>query len=295
MIDADREWFYTLAMKIHILTVPYDSGYYNTRMGAGPHQLIHLGLENVLQAAGHQVIIEEITPSHPFRAEIATAFELQRQVAIRIQSLNLGDMFPLVLSGNCNTAVGTLSGIDMETIGVIWFDAHVDFNTPETTTGGFFDGMGVAIATGRCWAAMASQVPGFVPIADERVLYVGVRDISSEQINLDRSQLTLVKAAQIHDIGIQAALAPALKKLQAYTQRVYIHLDLDVFDSSISPANEYAAADGLTLSEMHTAIQLIQEHCVIVAAGVASYDPSFDVRNRLAQAAFQLIQTIIAK
>jgi arginase len=283
-------------MHIHILTAPYDSGNYNTRMGGGPLRLVQLGLETILQAAGHQVVIEEIKPARPFRAEIATAFDLQHQVAGRIQALGPDTTFPLVLSGNCNTAIGTISGIGADTLGVIWFDAHVDFNTPETTAGGFLDGMGVAIATGRCWATLAAQVPGFVPIADERVLYVGSRDIgSSEQTNLDRSRITLIKAAQIHEAGISAALAPALRQLQTYTQSVYVHLDLDVLDPSLAPANEYAAANGLTLEDMLAAIQLIREHFAVVAAGVASYDPKFDLQNRLAQAAFQLIQAVIAK
>jgi arginase len=282
-------------MQIHILTVPYDSGHYNTRMGAGPLHLLHRGLEIVLQDSGHQVVIEELKPARSFHAEIATAFDLQRQVAERVSALAPNNVFPLVLSGNCNTSVGTLSGIGAESIGVIWFDAHVDFNTPETTVGGFLDGMGVAMATGRCWRALTAQVSGFVPLADERMLYVGARDIgASEQRNLEQSKITLLQTSQIHQSGMRAALASALAQLPTDIQRVYIHLDLDVLDPSIAPANEYAAADGLLVDDMRQAIQLIRERYTIAAAGVASYDPSFDIQYQLSAAAFQLIQDIVA-
>jgi arginase family enzyme len=82
-------------------------------------------------------------------------------------------VFPLVLAGNCNTAVGTLSGADPEGLGVVWFDAHGDFNTPETTTTGFIDGMGLAIAVGHCWKAMARGVSGFSPVLEENVVIGG--------------------------------------------------------------------------------------------------------------------------
>jgi arginase len=283
-------------MQIHILSVPYDSGHYNTRMGAGPPQLLQRGLIAVLEDAGHHVVSEELEPSRPFRAEIATAFDLQRQVAERIRTCAPNNAFPLVLSGNCNTAVGTLSGIGVETIGVIWFDAHVDFNTPETTTGGFLDGMGMAMATGHCWRALTAQIPGFVPLADERVIYVGVRDVgAAEQQNLDQSKLIVIQAEHIHERGMVAALAPALTQLPIDTQRVYIHLDLDVLDPSIAPANAYAAADGLLVDDVRSAIQLLRERYIIAAAGVASYDPSFDSQHQLSYAAFQLVQDIVAQ
>jgi len=84
-------------------------------------------------------------------AEVATAFELHGLVSNQVRrALGEGE-FPLVLSGNCNiAAVGTLSGGGSYDLGVVWFDAHGEFNTPETTTTGFIDGMGLAIAVGHC-------------------------------------------------------------------------------------------------------------------------------------------------
>ena len=69
--------------------------------------------------------------------------------------------FPVVLAGNCNSYVGTLAGLETDRAGVSWFDAHGDFNTPETTTTGFLDGMGLAMASGRCWKAMPETIAWF--------------------------------------------------------------------------------------------------------------------------------------
>ena len=70
---------------------------------------------------------------------------------------------------------------------VLWLDAHGDYNTPETTTGGFLDGMALAMLTGRCWRAMTAQVPGFEPVAEKRVVMFGTRDLDSAGGELLRS------------------------------------------------------------------------------------------------------------
>ena len=80
-----------------------------------------------------------------------------------------------MLSGNCNTAVGTIAGLDAADLSVVWFDAHADFNTPDTTNTGFTDGMGLAVTVGHCWKEMARCVPGFSAVAERDVVLAGVR------------------------------------------------------------------------------------------------------------------------
>jgi arginase len=103
-------------------------------------------------------------------AEVATAFELDGLLAGEVRTAVEAGEFPLVLSGNCNTSVGTLSGVGTEGLGVIWFDAHADFNTPETTTTGFTDGTGLAIAVGHCWVTMAESGPTHLEEDEEYLL-----------------------------------------------------------------------------------------------------------------------------
>src|SRR4029077_20979784 len=113
-----------------------------------------------------------------WRAEIQTSFELMRMLSGAVRDAVESGRLPIVLAGNCSTAVGTLAGLG-GSVGVAWFDAHGDFNTPDTTTSGFLDGTAVAIITGRCWKQLAVSIPGFQPIADETVCLIGTRDVDS--------------------------------------------------------------------------------------------------------------------
>src|SRR3954463_7128726 len=181
-------------MEIQLLVVPYDSANRGARMGAGPEALLAAGLPQALRDAGHRVHVKLAElPADSWKAEISTAFELMRMISIAVRGAREANRLPIVLAGNCNTAVGTLAGLGTVSTGVIWFDAHADFNTPETSASGFLDGTAVAILTGRCWTTIAATVPGFIPLPDDRVCLVGTRDIDSlERGLLDESSVQVV-------------------------------------------------------------------------------------------------------
>ncbi len=104
-------------------------------MGAGPEHLVASGLIPHLVKCGHAVEASTLVPAGGAEpAEIATAFELMRVVATRVRQAIDNGRFPLVLSGNCNTAAGTLAGLTPRKRAVFWFDAHADCNMPDTTT-----------------------------------------------------------------------------------------------------------------------------------------------------------------
>ena len=131
-------------------------------MGAGPEHLLKSGLSERLAKRGHESAATSIElPTDVFFPEIQAAFELDRRLASRVRSAIDEGSFPLILSGNCITSVGTIAGVGAPELGVVWLDAHGDFNTPDTTIGGFLDGMALAIVTGRCWQPLAATVPGF--------------------------------------------------------------------------------------------------------------------------------------
>ena len=172
-------------------------------MGGGPKHLVDNGLQERLRAGGHEVRTEVIAAEGWFLTEIATGFELHRIVADQVrQARELGEL-PLVLAGNCNTSsVGALAGLGAQEMGVVWIDAHADFNTPETTTSGFLDGMGLSIAVGACWKAMTEAIPGFRPIPEANVTHIGARDLDPpEREQLERSGVTVVEAGLIEERG----------------------------------------------------------------------------------------------
>jgi arginase len=258
-------------------------------MGAGPDHLIDNGLPEVLRypdrsSLSWMHVLSEAAPP----GEVAVAFELDRLVSERVRGAVSEGEFPLVLSGNCNASVGTLAGAGPEGLGIVWFDGHADFNTPETTTSGFLDGMGLAIAVGHCWKAMAEGVPGFRPVAAENVVLVGARDVErSEEERLDASGVAFVGAERLGREGSLGALGAALDDLGTGVGRVYVHLDLDVLDpGKVGPANGLAPAGGLDTEELRSALVMVRERFGVAAAGIASYDPAFDAEGRVLDSAF---------
>ena len=272
---------------IRVIAVPYDSGHPGLRMGAGPEHLLDNGLGEGLRSEGRRPSVTTVRHEREPTAEVATAFELHGLVSGQVRRALAEDEFPLVLSGNCNTAaVGTLSGAGPGDLGVVWFDAHGEFNTPETTTTGFIDGMGLAIVVGHCWKAMARGVPGYFALPEENVVMAGVREMDpAERGRLDASGVTVVGAEVIEKQGLRA-LAAALNELKTRVGRVYVHLDLDVLDAGkAGKANEFAAEGGPDAEELEAALGMVRESFEVAAAGIASYDPAFDADGRVLRAA----------
>jgi arginase len=257
------------------------------RMGAGPRHLLDNGLGEVLRPEGRRPSVTNVRHQREPTAEVATAFELHALVSGQVRQAIAEGGFPLVLSGNCNTAaIGAIAGAGPEGLGIVWFDAHGEFNTPETTTTGFIDGMGLAIAVGRCWKAMAMGVPGFAPVPEENVVMAWVRELDgAEQERLDASGVAVVGAHLIEKQGFRA-LAAVLDELKTRVSRVYVHVDLDVLDArKVGKANEFAAEGGPDAEELQAALGMVRERFEVAAAGIASYDPVFDADGRVLRAA----------
>ena len=273
-------------MDIQLLAVPYDSGHRGARMGAGPEKLLEAGLERALRESGHTVHtkVAELSPDS-WHAEIQTSFELMRMLCGAVRDAREAGRFPIVLAGNCSTAVGTLAGLPAGT-GVAWFDAHGDFNTPETTTSGFLDGTAVAIVTGRCWKQLAVTV-GLKPVPDERVFLIGTRDLDT----LEGQLLADSGIDVIEPQKIRTGLARTLNSVGQHVEEIYVHLDLDVLDSSIAAANSYALSGGLTLDDVEYALSEIAREFRIAAVTLSAYDPAADTSERAARAAIRLIST----
>ncbi len=281
-------------MKVQVIQVPFDSGFRGVRMGAGPEHLLHRGLKPFLINNGYDGDVETIEPENSFRAEIKTAFELHRQLAARVRYAYDHGSFPLVLSGNCNSSLGTLSGIGGSPVGIIWFDAHGDFNTPETTESGFLDGMGLATAAGLCWQKMAASIPHFKPVPPKNILHVGSRDFGrDEKAALENSGGAIVDAKVIRSSRVRTALEGPLTDLASRVSRVYLHFDLDVLDPATAAANEFAMPDGLTLAHLDEAIAMIAERFTISALAIASYDPSYDKNGEVLKCGISIVQTVL--
>jgi arginase len=281
-------------MDIQIIQVPYDSAQRNRRMGSGPGRFIREGLEPRLRERGCKVYLDSVEGEGDFQAEIKTAFELNRALAERVSKSRAAGRFPFVLSGNCNSSLGTIAGADPVDLGVVWFDGHGDFNTPETTTSGFLDGMGLATAVGLCWKKLAASIPGFTPVEGKNVIHIGIRDYSEDERRLFRqSGVAVLKAKTIRREGVGEPLNTAIRTMRPRIQRVYLHFDLDVLDPQNWPANEFAPSEGLTVEQVIKIIEVIGSTFSVTACGIASFDPTYDPQGKTLEAGMQIIEAVM--
>ena len=244
-------------------TVPYDSGHKGLRMGAGPFRLARdLGVD-----------AEEIAPVSEYRMEIGTAFELNRALATRVREAN---DFPVVLSGNCGSAIGAAAGVGTERLAVLWFDAHGDYNTPDTSDTGYLDGMCLSILTGRSFQNLAKTIPGFAPVPPSRTIHIGSRDYSPGE-----------REALVAD-GVR--MTPDFDGIDA--DRILVHVDLDVIDPQFGRANHFAVGGGLSPDDVLRVIDQARERFPIAGLVVASYDPAGDEDGRIAAIGARIVTAL---
>jgi arginase len=273
---------------VHLLVVPYDSGHRGDRMGAGPERLIECGIDRELSADNHRVSTTLIDlADSAWTAEIATAFELMRRVADAINTAKTG--LPVVLAGNCITTIGALATYPASRTGIVWFDAHADFNTPDTTASGFLDGTALSTITGGAWRQLALSVPGFRPIPEENVCVVGARDLDPmEKRLLSASGVTSVRVAEL-----RATLPAAIDGLRRNADRAHVHIDLDVLDAAVASANTYAVGGGLTVEDLEFAVSTIGRALPIAGVTLSAYDPAGDADGRAAKAAIRAVRAAV--
>lgn len=169
---------------------------------------------------------------------------------------------PLVLAGDCLTAVGILAGVQRRrgNLSIIWLDAHGDFNTPEISVSGYLAGMSLAAATGRVPQLVGEPV-GLRAVPDERCLLIGARD-------LDPAEGDALAASRVKRVAADPdALRAALQKQSPMD--VYLHLDVDIVDGSDLPGLRFPAPDGPTLSVVEDCLAQIVD-CAPPAAACIS-------------------------
>ena len=276
-------------MDLRLLVVPYDSGHLGWRMGAGPDRLLAAGLEQHLRTAGHTVSAERILlPADPPPAEVRAAFDLAALIGERVRDARAAGALPIVLAGNCISALGTLAGLADAQPAVLWLDAHADFNTPETTRSGMLDGMALAAATGRCWAGLASAIPGFRPVPAQNVCLIGTRDVDDAESDL----LGDAHVAVVHADHADVRLPARLDAIRTRAETAYLHIDLDVLDPDEGRVNQFAAPGGFLLDQATSVLRAIRQRFRLGAVALTAYDPSHDADGRVARAAFALLDEV---
>jgi len=279
-------------MDLQIIQVPYDSGHKSVRTGRGPDHFLQHRVDQLLRDCGHQVGVTRIETTAPLPTEIETAFDLNRLLAGQVSLAVSRNRFPLVLAGNCNSCLGTIAGIGQRQLGIVWFDAHGDFNTPETTVSGFLDGMGLAMAAGHCWRLMLNTIPGFSPIPEANILHIGARDLDpAEEQLLRQSEVGLVTPGEG---SLRPAVEAAIGRLRAKVATIYLHVDVDVLDAGAALPNRFAAPGGLPVEFIEEIIARLKEQFDVAAGAITSFDPGYDQNDQVLEAGLRIIKAMVA-
>lgn len=260
---------------VRLIQVPYYLGRDHADLSRGPAILADA-------IGGESVVVERPRPD-VLPSEIAESFAVIRAVASTVRETVDEGRFPLVLAVNCFTSLGIMAGL-RGTVGVIWFDAHADFNTPDTTTSGFFDGMGLAMLLGDGWHELRHSIEELRPVPAEHALLVGARDLDpQEQERLAASSMRQADAKTFED---------AFEELSRKVDAVYVHIDFDVIDASVARANALSVEGGFDAEELEQALAAISSRFEIAAAAMTWYDPSVDRESRVPPIAARLARRL---
>jgi arginase len=208
-------------------------------------------------------------------------------------------LFPIGLLGNCNGLMGMLAGHQISgprwnplRIGLIWIDAHGDFNTPETSLSGMMGGMPVAISTGLCLHHIRRTCGLDPPLPMNYVTMVGVRDTDpGEQYLLDTYNISQIS---VHDVKrLSPAIDMEMDRLSRLTDLIYVHIDLDALDPVDMPGSFLPVADGFTAKELAEALELMFEIPKTKGLGLASYPANRDTEKKGLKSVYTLIEGAI--
>jgi arginase len=241
-----------------IIAVPYHLGRRGVEVGCGPLRI----LEALQQPC---VTVEVDGGVAEVNAELTTAVAGREGRAV-------------ILAGNCNSCLGTLAALDDP--GIVWFDAHGDFNTPETTISGALEGMSLAIATGHCHTELIGR-----PVKEENVVLVATRSLDPlEEVRLRASNIELASLD---------ALPSAVERLSERVSAIYLHLDLDVLDPSVSPGVNFSEAGGISADDLFTAVRCVIGTGKVAAATIANFNPDRDREDRTLGIARELVGMLL--
>jgi arginase len=267
-----------------VIAWPFEHGTPDVGMGAGAALLTgDAPLHEALNDAGWAPTVQRILAADPSAGEVTRIFDLLRAQEAAVRAARARGAFPLVLAGGCISATGTVAGCGAQ--GAVWLDAHADFDTPQDNVSGSMDVMALSILCGSAWPAQHATIDHAVAIPEERVALLGVRDLAPYQ--RDR-----VAISALNTVPGAFDTRAATTAITALPQRLYLHVDLDVLDTSVGHANRYAAPGGPSLETVLAAIDTTFDHATVLAAALTAYEPPADGDGKILAAARTIAQRI---
>jgi arginase len=297
--------------QIEIIGCPVDLGAGRRGVDMGPSAIRVADLERHLEALGHTVtdfgdidvmIPETLTEESSTLRYKSAILRACDELRVEVERSLAGGQTPVILGGDHSLGIGSVSGASNhfhrrgESIGLIWFDAHGDFNTPETTPSGNVHGMSLAVLHGRGdrdLASLGGRAPKMQP---RHTVLLGVRDLDPQERDLLRgSGITVFTIREIDERGMRDVVREALGIAGAGTAGIHLSFDLDVVDPEDAPGTGTPVDGGISYREAHLAMEMIGDLAEIVSVDLVELNPLLDQRNATGVLAVELIESLFGK
>jgi len=291
------------APRVALVKMPYHGGRNVPEKSGNPDYLEAGGIADMLEGDGaalKTVATVALSPEDERQYGEWNRLGLANGHLQDIVAANEADNWLTVgLLGNCNSVIGILAGLQGEgsgkrAVGLVFIDAHGDFNTPETTLSGMLGGMPVAVSAGLGLQNLRRTSGLEVPLPTEHIVLGAVRDLDSLEAELIAG--TDVRMITTDDIrGLSPEMHAQMRRLSESTDVIYVHIDMDVLDPAEVPGHPLTVADGPTSLELAAALTEMFRYPKVAALGIASTpwgenDPDGVSR----QAAYNLIRGAVA-
>lgn len=294
-------------LNIGIVGVPMDLGQRRRGVDMGPSAIRIAGLYEKLSGLGHNVRDYGNIPG-PDRSILKVGDEKLRYLdeVLRVctqlsdqvsQIVEEGD-FPLILGGDQSVSIGAQAGLARKGMkrGIIWIDAHGDFNTIETTPSGSIHGMALAAILGYGDSRL-TQLGKISPKAVEEnsVLIAGRSFDSEEAERLRKSKVSIFTMKEVDALGMRNVMQQAIQIASNGVEEVHLSFDIDALDPREAPGTGTPVVGGLNYREAHLAMEMLYDSGIVTSAEFVEVNTILDEKNRTAEVAVQLILSLFGK
>ncbi|HEY7126095.1 MAG TPA: arginase [Ktedonobacterales bacterium] len=294
-------------MHIHLIGVPVDLGAGRRGVDMGPSAIRYAGLGERIRQLGHTVTDEgnlalfqpeSFSVGNPHLKYLEPILAVCEKLAHLVEGSTGAQDLPVVIGGDHSLALGSITGAAKAQgpIGVIWIDAHADFNTEQTTPSGNIHGMPLAALAGLGEPRLV-QFGGFSPkVSTANIAIVAARDLDPEErVLLRQANVRVFTMKDIDHLGMPETIAQALEIATSNTKGLHVSFDMDSLDPVEAPGVGTPVRGGITYREAHLAMELIADSGKLTSLDMVEVNPILDRENRTADLAVELILSALGK
>jgi arginase len=296
-----------MTKKLSIIGVPMDLGQMRRGVDMGPSAIRYAGINERLKPLFDE--IHDMGDIPIGRPEVAVdkesnlrnldlVAEKSAMLAEKVDEVIQSGFFPLVLGGDHSIAIGTLAGVSKhyQNLGVIWYDAHGDLNTAETSPSGNIHGMPLAVSIGLGHSKLV-EIGGYFPkVKPENVVIIGARALDEgERVLIKEKGIKVYTMHEIDRVGMTKVMEETIDYLKARTDGVHLSLDLDGLDPSECPGVGTPVMGGISYRESHLAMEMLEEAGMITSVEFVEVNPILDEKNKTASVAVELMGSLFGE